>query len=60
MEGLPEGATRLISRYRLDYTSRFGSDLAYRGFVEPISAVMQRKMRLEIKARVEAAGRGAR
>ena len=57
VEGLADGSTRLISRYRLGYTPRLGSDLAYRGFVEPISAVMQRKMLLGIKERAEAAGR---
>jgi hypothetical protein len=57
VEGLADGTTRLISRYRLGYTPRFGNDLAYRGFVEPISAVMQRKMLLGIKERAEAAGR---
>jgi hypothetical protein len=55
VEALADENTRLISRYRLGYTPRFGNDLAYRGFVEPISAVMQRKMLLGIKAQVEAA-----
>jgi hypothetical protein len=54
VEALTERTTRLITRYRPGYTPRFGNDLAYRGFVEPISAVMQRKMLLGIKARVEA------
>jgi hypothetical protein len=58
VEALADGGTRLISRYRLGYTARFGNDLAYRGFVEPISAVMQRKMLLGIKARAEAASVG--
>jgi hypothetical protein len=56
VEGLADGDTRLISRYRLGYTPRFGNDLVYRGFVEPIAAVMQRKMLLGIKARAEATG----
>jgi hypothetical protein len=60
VEGLADGGTRLISRYRLGYMPRFGNDLAYRGFVEPIAAVMQRKMLLGIKARAEAAGAGLR
>jgi hypothetical protein len=60
VEGLSDGGTRLISRYRLGYTPRFGNDLAHRGFVEPIAAVMQRKMLLGIKARAEAAGAGLR
>jgi hypothetical protein len=55
VEALADGRTRLISRYRLGYTPRFGNDLAYRGFVEPISTVMQRRMLLGIKARAEAA-----
>jgi hypothetical protein len=59
VEAQADGATRLISRYRLGYTPRFGNQLAYRGFVEPISAVMQRQMLLGIKDRVEAAGREA-
>jgi len=60
VEALADGGTRLISRYRPGYTPRFGNDLAYRGFVEPISAVMQRKMLLGIKARAVAAGAGLR
>jgi hypothetical protein len=60
VEGLADGGTRLISRYRLGYMPRFGNDLAYRGLVEPIVAVMQRKMLLGIKARAEAAGVGLR
>jgi hypothetical protein len=55
VEPLADGTTRLISRYRLGYMPRFGNDLMYRGFVEPISNVMQRKMLLGIKKRVEAA-----
>lgn len=47
VEALADGTTRLISRYRLGYTPSFGNDLAYRGLVEPISAVVQRKMLLE-------------
>jgi hypothetical protein len=60
VEALADGDTRLLSRYRLGYAPRFGNDLAYRGFVEPIAAVMQRKMLLGIKARAEAAGVGLR
>lgn len=55
VEALADGTTRLICRYKLGYAPSFGNDLAYRGFLEPISAVMQRKMLLGIKARVEAA-----
>jgi hypothetical protein len=59
-EGVAGGGTRLITRYRLGYTPRFGNDLVYRGLVEPISAVMQRKMLLGIKALAEAAHAGLR
>lgn len=57
LEELEEGTTRLISRYRLDYEPRLGNELAYRGLVEPISTVMQRKMLLGIKERAEARNR---
>ncbi len=60
VEARGDGTTRLISRYRLGYTPRFGSDLAYRGFVEPISAVMQRRMLLGIRERVQATSRKVR
>jgi hypothetical protein len=57
-EEVAGGGTRLITRYRLGYTPRLGNDLVYRGLVEPISAVMQRKMLLGIKALAEAAHAG--
>ena len=50
-----EGTTRLISRWRGDYNQSLGNALIYRVFTEPISFVMDRKMLLGIKQRVETA-----
>ena len=53
LERTKDGA-RLIFRQRLDWTSGFANMLMYRGFLEPISAVMARKMLKGIKRRAEA------
>jgi len=51
-----DGNARLISRYRNAHSSDFGTKLGYGPwFVEPIGFVMDRKMLLGIKQRVEAA-----
>lgn len=49
------GGTRLISRWSFDYKPGFVNRLAYNWFLEPIGAVMQRKMLLGIKQRAEIA-----
>jgi len=55
LDELDEGTTRLISRWRGDYNPSLGNALIYRVFTEQISFVMDRKMLLGIKQRVEAA-----
>lgn len=46
-------STRLISRWLADYKSSFGNKIVYNWLVEPIGAVMQRKMLKTIKKLVE-------
>ena len=51
-----DGTTRLIARFRSDYNAKFANTLMYGPpLVEPISCVMQRKMLLGIKQRLETA-----
>lgn len=51
---LSNGATRLITRNRLDYAPRsFGLRLMWEWFTDPIGFVMTRKMLLGIKQRAE-------
>ena len=51
-----DGTTRLIARFRSDYNDKFANTMMYGPpLVEPISCVMQRKMLLGIKQRVEIA-----
>jgi hypothetical protein len=52
---LPEfaGGTRLLIRWRLDYTPKRSNDLMWKVFVEPINFVMERKMMLGLKHRAE-------
>jgi hypothetical protein len=54
---LPEfaGGTRLLIRWRLDYTPKRSNDLMWKAFVEPINFVMERKMMLGLKRRAEGA-----
>jgi hypothetical protein len=54
---LPEfaGGTRLLIRWRLDYTPTRSNDLMWKVFVEPINFVMERKMMLGLKHRAERA-----
>jgi hypothetical protein len=50
----PDGATRLISRSRLDYAPRsFASRVIWIWFTDPIGFVMTRKMLLTLKQRAE-------
>jgi hypothetical protein len=48
-----EGLTRLISRWVFDYKPGLVNKVAYNWLLVPIAAVMQRKMLLGIKERVE-------
>lgn len=52
-EGAGAAGTRLIFRQRLDWNPTFANGLIYRGFLEPISFVMGRKMLKGIRRRVE-------
>ena len=49
----PDGATRLVERFRLDYTPTLANELIYKLFLEPGAFVMERKMLLGIKQRAE-------
>ena len=44
-----DGLTRLVSRWSFQYKPAFINRVIYNGLVEPIAAVMQRKMLLTIK-----------
>ena len=48
-----DGLTRLISRWAFDYKPNSINIVAYNWFLEPIAAIMQRKMLLGIKKRAE-------
>jgi hypothetical protein len=54
LEQAGEGATRLLFRQRLDWNRSRANTLIYRGFLEPISFVMARKMLKGIKRRASA------
>jgi pimeloyl-ACP methyl ester carboxylesterase len=54
---LPERRARLVERWRVDWTPTFQTTAFMRAFMEPGAFVMERKMLLGIKERVEAAGR---
>jgi hypothetical protein len=55
-----DGATRLLSRERLDYApDTFGNKLIWRILTDPMAFTMTRKMLLTIKQRVEAQARSA-
>ena len=49
------GLTRLISRWAFEYKPRLLNKMAYNWLLEPIAAVMQRKMLLGIKKQAEMA-----
>ena len=51
--GQGDGATRLVERWRADYTPTVINAVFYRAFLEPGAFLMQRKMLLGIKARAE-------
>ena len=50
-----DGSTRLIERWKADYAPNAFNTLFYRAFLEPGAFIMERKMLLGIKERVEAA-----
>ena len=51
--GQADGATRLVERWRADYTPTVKNAVFYRAFLEPGAFLMQRKMLLGIKTRAE-------
>lgn len=54
LEEQPDGATRLLTRTRLDYAPRsFGLKLVWEWLTDPIGFVMTRRMLLGIKQRAE-------
>lgn len=53
LAGQAGGATRLVERFRLDYTPTVANEMIYKLFLEPGAFVMERKMLLGIKQRAE-------
>lgn len=53
LEPLPEGKTRLIERWKADWTPTLTNNVFYRAFLEPGAFVMEHKMLLGIKERAE-------
>lgn len=53
LEKLNDRETRLMVRSRLDYSPSFFNTLVWKGLFDPVSFIMERKMLLEIKKRVE-------
>jgi proline iminopeptidase len=58
LEPAGEGATRLLFRQRLDWNPRRLNTLIYRGFLEPISFVMARRMLKGIERRTLGISKG--
>jgi hypothetical protein len=58
--GQADGVTRLVERWRADYTPTVMNAVFYRAFLEPGAFLMQRKMLLGIKARAEGISKGQR
>ena len=54
LEPIDGKTTRLIERFRMDYTPTGQNTVFYRAFLEPGSFIMERKMLLGIKQRAEA------
>jgi hypothetical protein len=50
-----DGTTRLVERWRADWTPTVVNEVAYRLFLEPGAFLMERKMLLTLKHRAEAA-----
>jgi hypothetical protein len=55
LDPIDDKATRLLVRWRQDYEPTLGNIIGWRGFTDPITFVMERKLLQGIKARVEAA-----
>ena len=55
LDARDDKTTRLISRFRIDYSPGVRNKVSYGYFVEPISSTMQKKMLGGIKERVESA-----
>jgi hypothetical protein len=53
MEPIDAHTTRLIERFRLDYSPGMQNNVMYRALMEPGSFIMERKMLLGIKQRAE-------
>jgi hypothetical protein len=53
LDELPDNRTRLIERMRADYPAGFRNNMLYKWILEPGSFVMERRMLLGIKERVE-------
>lgn len=51
-----EGGTRLLIRWRIDYTPKRSNEIMWKAFVEPINFVMERRMMLGLKKRAEMTG----
>ena len=59
LEAPDDTTTRLIERWRADWNPGLQSELFMRAFLEPGAFVMERKMLLGVKERVEAASEGS-
>ena len=55
LDPIDDNSTRLLVRWRQDYEPTLGNVIGWRGFTDPITFVMERKLLQGIKARVEAA-----
>lgn len=53
LKPLPDAKTRLIERWKADWTPTLPNNVFYRAFLEPGAFVMEHKMLLGIKARAE-------
>ena len=54
LKELDESSARLVMRTQIDYNPSPAHQLMYRAFVEPGSFIMERRMMLGVKERVEA------
>ena len=55
LDPIDDYTIRLLARWRQDYERTLGNIIGWRGFTDPITFVMERKLLQGIKARVEAA-----
>jgi hypothetical protein len=54
LDAKDENTTRMISRFRIDYSPSIRNKISYGYFVEPVSSTMQQQMMRGIKKRAEA------